>query len=131
MSTNWSALFPNVRLHHAVASTSDHCMLVLKTLLFRQRGTRQPKLFRFESIWVRDEGCKEVVTEAWEHALNMGSQHPFSQCMEECQRNLTSWNKNNFGNVSRKIASLQEKLRGLEGRKENFKFMDVIHETKL
>ncbi|XP_075653933.1 uncharacterized protein LOC142624288 [Castanea sativa] len=78
VSTNWSAMFPNVRLHHAVASTSDHCMLVLKALRIRQRGTRRLKLFKFGSMWLRDEGCKEVVTEAWERALNIGAQHPFS-----------------------------------------------------
>ncbi|KAK9991788.1 hypothetical protein SO802_026773 [Lithocarpus litseifolius] len=47
-----------------LASTSDHCILVLKAPRDRQRGTRRPKLFRFESKWLRDEGYKDVVTKA-------------------------------------------------------------------
>ena len=30
VSLSWVAMFPGVRLHHVAASTSDHCMLVLK-----------------------------------------------------------------------------------------------------
>ncbi|XP_075633802.1 uncharacterized protein LOC142606321 [Castanea sativa] len=94
VSTNWSVTFPN-------------------------RRTRRKKLFRFESMWLRDEGCKEIVSEAWDMALNMGGQHPFSQCLEECRQSLTAWNRNTFGHVGRKIERLQEKLQGLEGRKSS------------
>ena len=30
VSSNWVSLFPKVKLHHMAASTSDHCVLVLK-----------------------------------------------------------------------------------------------------
>jgi len=53
-------------------------MLVLKAPRERQWRTRRKKLFRFKSMWLKDEGCKEVVIEAWDEALNMGGQHPFS-----------------------------------------------------
>ena len=99
VSTNWSIMFPNVSLHHIATSTSDHCMLVLKAHRDRQWRTRRKKLFRFESMWLRDEGCEEVVSEAWDMALNMGGQHLFSQCLEECRQSLTAWNRNTFGHV--------------------------------
>ncbi|XP_030936513.1 uncharacterized protein LOC115961727 [Quercus lobata] len=130
-STNWSVMFPNVGLHHVAASTSDHCMLVLKAHRDRQRRNRRKKLFRFESMWLRDEGFKEIVTEAWDRALNMRGQHPFSQCLEECRQSLTMWNRNTFGHVGKKIAKLQEKLQGLEGRKSSINVMEEIQETKI
>ncbi|XP_030959092.1 uncharacterized protein LOC115981043 [Quercus lobata] len=109
-STNWSVMFPNMGLHHVVAFTSDHCMLVLKAHHDKQQRTQRMKLFKFESMWLRDKGCKEIVTEAWDKALNMGGQHPFSQCLEECKQSLMVWNRNTFGYVGRKIARLQGKL---------------------
>lgn len=41
VSTNWLVTFPNVRLHHVAASTSDHCMLVLKAPQDKQRSTTE------------------------------------------------------------------------------------------
>ena len=56
----------------------------------------------------------------------MGGQHPFSQCLEECRQYLTVWNRNTFGHVGKKIARLQEKLQGLEGKKSTNNVMDEI-----
>ena len=67
-------------------------------------------MFRFESMWLKDEQCEEVVFEAWERGKNMGTQNLFKQCMEECRRSLSSWNKNKFGHVGQKISTLQKKL---------------------
>ena len=36
------------------------------------------------------------------------------------------WNRNTFGHVGRKIARLQEKLQGLEGRKSSINVMEEI-----
>ena len=77
-------------------------------------------------MWLRDKECMEVVTEVWDRALNMGGQHPFSQCLEECRQYLTVWNRNTFGHVGKKIAKLQEKLQGLEGKKSTNNVMDEI-----
>nr|POF25393.1 hypothetical protein CFP56_15388 [Quercus suber] len=90
-------------------------MLVLKAPNDRKQRTRRKKLFRFESMWLRDEGCKEIVFEAWDRAMIMGGSHLFSQCFEKCKKSLTAWNRNTFGHVGRTIARLQEKLQALEG----------------
>ena len=66
VSSSWVVMFPGVRLHHVAASTSDHYMLVLKAPQTRRRLRWRPKMFRFESMWLKDEQCEEVVFEAWE-----------------------------------------------------------------
>nr|POE81798.1 hypothetical protein CFP56_57761 [Quercus suber] len=72
VSPNWASTFPKMRLHHVAASTSNHCMLVVKAPTDRKKRTRRMKLFSFESMWLRDEGCKEIMFEAWDRAMIMG-----------------------------------------------------------
>ena len=44
---------------------------------------------------------------------------------------MTTWNRNTFRHVGRKIVRLQEKLQGLKGRQGNNNVLDEIQETKL
>ncbi|KAL0011886.1 hypothetical protein SO802_006994 [Lithocarpus litseifolius] len=82
-------------------------------------------------MWLRDEQCMVVVKEAWERGRCMGTQHQFTQCLEECRKSLSTWNKNTFGHMGHKIAALQEKLQGFEGRKDGIARMGEIHATKM
>nr|POE58486.1 hypothetical protein CFP56_29548 [Quercus suber] len=66
VSTSWASVFPQQRLHHVAAFTSDHCMLLLKCTQTSQRRKRKPKLFKFESMWLRDNQCDDLVVDAWE-----------------------------------------------------------------
>nr|POE86853.1 berberine bridge enzyme-like 21 [Quercus suber] len=118
-----------IRLFHMATSVSDHCMLVLKAYSDRRRKCRRPKLFRFESMWLRDDRCNEIVTSAWERGVLGGSKCPFSKCMEECRTSLVSWNKSTFGNVGRKISSLQKKLQCLEEKNASWAASDPLFNT--
>lgn len=44
---------------------------------------------------------------------------------------MTTWNRNTFRHVGKKIVRLQEKLQGLKGRQGNNNVLDEIQETKL
>ena len=83
-------MFLKVRLFHVATSASDHSMLVLKTPRTGQRAPRRSKLCRFESLWLRDEQCKDVVNDAWERGRSMGTKHQFMQCLDECRKSLSS-----------------------------------------
>ena len=131
VSFSWVTMFPEVRLHHVAASTSDHCMLVLKAPRARRRKHRRSKMFRFESMLLKDEQCEEVVSDAWERGKNMGTQNLFTQCMDECRRSLSSWNKNTFGHVGQKISTFQKKLQWLEGRRGGLVDMEEVEETRV
>nr|POF24135.1 hypothetical protein CFP56_06218 [Quercus suber] len=95
------------------------------------RAHRSSKLFRFESMWLRDDECKDVVNDAWERGRSMGIQHQFTQCLDECRRSLFTWNKTKFGHVGQKISALQKKLRWLEGRYDGLVRMEEIHVMKM
>lgn len=78
---DWVVAFPSVRLYHVSNSVSDHSILVLKETSFPRKQQRCSKLWRFESMWLEDERCKDVVKEVgkedetethnghWKHAL--------------------------------------------------------------
>ena len=73
VSTNWAAMFPTTKLFHVANSVSDHSILVLKSANLAGKRRKKSKLFHFESMWLRDEGCSGVVNDAWERGRNKGT----------------------------------------------------------
>ncbi|XP_075658739.1 uncharacterized protein LOC142628549 [Castanea sativa] len=67
----WRRKFPRAKLYHVANSASNHCVLVLRLDQAPQQTKRRAKLFRFESMWLKHDQCKEVVKEAWESGLLM------------------------------------------------------------
>ena len=66
VSTDWAVAFSLVKLYHLSNSMSNHSILVLKETSLPRQRRRQSRLFRFKSMWLEDERCKNVVEEAWE-----------------------------------------------------------------
>ena len=88
VSTNWTSLFPRVRLYNVAFYSSDHKMLILKAIPPKSRNKRGKQLFRFEAMWLKEDECDEVVKEAWERGQMLGDQNHFGQCMQECRLSL-------------------------------------------
>ncbi|XP_074313444.1 uncharacterized protein LOC141648616 [Silene latifolia] len=56
----WLDLFPYAKLLHLDREWSDHAPI--KLLLYSRNSTEGPKKsFRFEQIWIGEEGCEEAV----------------------------------------------------------------------
>lgn len=62
VSKDWSDMFPNARVFHLANSTSDHSQLSIHLDLKSMQRRKRRKLFRFEAMWLKDEGCEKVVT---------------------------------------------------------------------
>lgn len=65
---DWLDLFPIAKLHHLSSSASDHSLLSLH-LVQRKKKKKVRRTFRFESMWLKDSKCEEVVKAAWEDGL--------------------------------------------------------------
>ncbi|XP_074300455.1 uncharacterized protein LOC141631720 [Silene latifolia] len=66
VNEEWSDKFPYAKLLHLDREWSDHAPI---KVLFNGRGDsdgRPPKMFRFEQIWVGQDGCEDAVRRAWE-----------------------------------------------------------------
>jgi len=61
------------------------------------------KVFRFESMWLKDPRCEEVVQDAWKEGLAANQEFALSKCLESCHAQLEAWNKEEFGHVGRRI----------------------------
>ena len=53
-SSDWHLLFPTAKLHHKSSSISDHNPLLLQ-LFSKKKRQKFKKLFKFESMWLKDE----------------------------------------------------------------------------
>ena len=110
----WIDLFPKANLYHLTSSVSNHSSLALCMTRTKMRNKKIKKPFRFESMWLRDRRCEEVVHGAWEEGMvtNIGSM--LGSCLEKSRVRLENWNKTEFGHVARKVTELQKRLEWLE-----------------
>ena len=131
VSTSWASVFPQQRLHHVATSTLDHCMLLLKCTQTSWKRKCKLKLFRFESMWLRDNQCDDLVIDAWEPGECIRGLYPHDTFLNKCRDALTHWNKTTFGHVGRKISTLRKKLQVLENNGGPGVDMEEVHETKM
>ena len=110
----WIDLFPKANLYHLTSSVSNHSSLALCMTRTKMRNKKIKKPFRFESMWLRDRRCEEVVHGAWEEGMvtNIGSM--LGSCLEKSRVRLENWNKTEFGHVAKKVSELQKRLEWLE-----------------
>ena len=95
---SWFAMFPTVCETHLVAPISDHAPLLfhLSNKQWKMRGNK--KSFRFENMWMRHEGCAEVIKEGWQHE-RISNIEELAKGLENCGKLLNRWNKEVFGNI--------------------------------
>lgn len=65
---SWKRLYPEAYIDHTVRYNSDHAAIVLKTVAPARQQRRARRGFRFETCWLLDENCEEVVKKAWSSA---------------------------------------------------------------
>ena len=98
-SAEWMLKFPSVRLHHLAGFSSDHKPIWLCSDDVHRRFYRPQKPFRFEEMWLKDEGCEGVVNAAWDVSVEADPMLKVLHKVNNCQSQLKSWNKNVFGNI--------------------------------
>ena len=81
MNLDWVAKFPMAKLVHKSSSISDHCPLILQMVTEKKRA-KSKRCFRFESMWLKDSKCGEIVSEAWSEGLVDVSSHPVGGVFE-------------------------------------------------
>ena len=76
-------LFPAAKLHYLSSSASDHSPLSLH-LVPKKRKKKMKKTFRFESMWLKDSRCEDIVKAAWEEGLHADTEGVLKSCLEHC-----------------------------------------------
>ena len=110
-STDWEDKFPSISQQRLPRLLSDHFPIVLEGGSF-QRGRRP---FRFENIWLKDEGFMERVRSWWESYNVLGApSFVLANKLKLLKNDLKKWNVKVFGNVEDQVRKLWQGLSDLE-----------------
>nr|POE55616.1 hypothetical protein CFP56_74026 [Quercus suber] len=80
----WGAWFKDARVYHLSNLALDHSPLLLHFFL-KQKKRYQRKIFRFESMWLKDPECEDIVKNAWEEGSMAVDSFSISRCLELCR----------------------------------------------
>ena len=58
---DWINHYKDMRVHHSVASTSDHVALLISDFFALNKPHRR---FQFEAMWTRRDECRDIIKEA-------------------------------------------------------------------
>ncbi|KAJ8448142.1 hypothetical protein Cgig2_031866 [Carnegiea gigantea] len=114
----WSILFSHAEVIHLDEHISDHLPILLKFRKDTGRKIGRKKHFKFENMWIHDEGFRQTVKDAWE---SFNSQDPWANLegkLSSYSGALLKWNEEVFGNVIFNIKALERQLRGQENIQE-------------
>ncbi|PON95719.1 Endonuclease/exonuclease/phosphatase [Trema orientale] len=112
INSDWDSLFPLSDLHHLGFHKSDHRVLRVRlsspTAFADNRGIPH---FRFESLWLEDEDCEDIISNIW-HSPASGSALEDLLCkFSTCADSLSSWHHRKFGKRKQTIKEKSNLLR--------------------
>ncbi|XP_057247549.1 uncharacterized protein LOC130589924 [Beta vulgaris subsp. vulgaris] len=106
VNEEWRNIYPGAHVEHLVRYSSDHAAILMKSAM--REGPRKPsgRGFKFETCWLLDEGCEEVVRGAW----NATDGAVIQDRLREVARSLQGWSKVGFGDLKKKIEKVEKRL---------------------
>ncbi|KAK9698529.1 hypothetical protein RND81_08G110800 [Saponaria officinalis] len=114
----WCDLFPRSKLVNLEREWSDHAPIKLILDYGAGPKVRSGKIFRFEHIWIEEEGCEDVVRKAWENGSS------FSDRMRSCTEMLEYWKGGSFGWVFKELEKKKRRrLKRLNEGRRSERFM--------
>lgn len=90
--------------------------------------------FRFQNFWIKHHQFKKIVTENWKADFVGSPAIEFQAKLKRVRRALVRWNREAFGNIFQKMATLEDtiKVKKLQfelqpspGNKEELKKMEA------
>jgi len=114
-TTNWVARFPATKVLHLECRSSDHKPLLILPMGVPKKKRRKP--WRFEQMWLEDDGCRDIVDSAWRQQVSGKSMDQVEEKIKICQARLSRWSRLAFGNITRALAEKKKpiKIGGGEG----------------
>ncbi|KAK4264548.1 hypothetical protein QN277_025707 [Acacia crassicarpa] len=89
---------------------SNHNPILLSVGL-KQERFKSKKPFRFEAMWLSHESFSDFLSNNWSRQNNL------LDCLNSFKKNIDGWNRNVFGFVEKKIATLLARLNGIQNSK--------------
>ena len=107
----WLDKFPATKVVHLECGSSDH-----KPILICLNGIPKPrnKPWRFEHMWLEEEGCRDTVESAWLFDAPGQAMSRVEGKISHCQAKLKWWSRIAIGNITRLLKEKKELLRKAE-----------------
>ena len=109
-TSDWLIQFSEAMVYNLDAIASNHKPIRLTTSSVVVVKRRKRKQFRFESMWLLDEGCGGTVEAAWKETRAVSSLQGFTEKLAWCSSKLQHGNRNSFGGVRVELAKKQALL---------------------
>ncbi|KAF3642556.1 hypothetical protein FXO37_22454 [Capsicum annuum] len=111
ISSKWNDAFGRVKQLALPKVISDHKPISLKS----GDWSNEPSYFKFENIWLQQDGFIDLVKQGWQsYAVNGSPDFILSQKLKTLQRDLVTWNRQVFGKVSSRTSKVLEEILILE-----------------
>ena len=105
MSADWEEKFPSICQRHLSRLLSDHFPILLEG--GNLHGGKKP--FRFENMWLKDEGFLERVSSWWEsYYFQRSPSFALANKLKLLKLDLKRWNVEEFGNIGLRVQNLCE-----------------------
>ena len=110
---DWLHTYEHNSLEAWPISISDHAPLILDT---HKRQTFHKRPQRFEAIWLLHPSCKKLIEETWQERISGSAAYILTTKLKRVQQVCNEWNKNDLGNIHKRLADLKNQLTYLQNQ---------------
>ena len=105
----WRNFFPGSFVTHLSKRKSDHLpiLLCMKGDINAPKTKKKRRLYRFETMWLRDEGCADIVATARERCGDICSK------IAHTSGQLSAWGRKKFGDFAKELKDCRGRMEEL------------------
>ena len=123
---SWLALNPAIRVQCFWSNASDHYPIIINL----ERVVDRPcKPFRFEHMWLKENGCGDTVKAVCLSPFPISSSSLMHEKIKFCGVKLMEWSKQSFGSVRKQLeekSKLLEKAEFAAARGANYETIRLL-----
>ncbi|XP_041995779.1 uncharacterized protein LOC121745903 [Salvia splendens] len=94
VSEDWTKIFEATRVTNLPRVSSDHGPMLARCKMVN--SPTEGRSFRFQNMWIRHEGFKQLVQEVWDQPTGAGGLLNLQTKLAKCKKALKQWNREFF-----------------------------------